>query len=368
MRHLMAHVLFNNKNYSFDSLEKKYRNFFSPAFEILIDGKNILREGMAIPSITVDTTTEEKADTCRFSVKNAYDLVKRDFKWLDKLELGKYIEVKMGYVDKLETVFYGLITSLNFEYPADDTPQIDVTAMDVSFLMMKGSRSQSWENKKYSDVVKELGKKYCSRVFVDDTKHKIGTIDKNRVSDFHYIQHLAKQNNYDFFIVGKTMYFRKPLKNIKPVTTLTYGKNLRSYTVDMNLADQVSGFVVRGWDPKKQEVIEAKSKKVTKMGSNSRTGPDILSSLGVTEEYLYTNVETVAEAQAQADDKLNEYAMKVITGSGECIGIPEIRAGRHIKIQGVGKKQNQPYYLTSVTHTINSSGYLTSFNVEGNAV
>lgn len=365
----MGDVLFNTKNFSFDSLEKKYRNFFAPTFEILVDGKNLLREGMAIPSITVDTSSEPQADTCRFSVNNAYDAIKREFQWIDKyLVLGKYIEVKMGYVDKLETVFYGLITSLDFDYPAEDTPSIAVTAMDVSFLMMKGNGSKSWLNKKYSDVAKELGKKRCSKVIVDDSKQQIGTIDKNKMDDFHFLQQIAEMINYEFFVVGKTMYFRKPLTSAKPVTTLTYGKNLISYSTDMNLSDQVSEVIVRGWNPKEQKVIEAKGKTVNKLGSNSKTGKAIMASLGSFEEYVYTNVESAAEAQAQADGLLNERAMKLVTGSGECIGIPEIRAGRHIKIEGVGKKLNQPYFLTSVTHTINSSGYLTSFEVEGNAV
>lgn len=361
-------IEFDTDTHDFDDLAKKYRDFYAPAFEVNIDGENLLLAGMAIPSITVDTTIEGKADTCTFSVDNAYDPVSRDFQWLGKqLDLGKSIEVKMGYVDKLETVFLGLITSIDIEYPSDSMPSVSVTAMDVSFLMMKGLNSKQWENMKYSDVAEELGDKYCSKVIVDPTKDIIDTIAKNQMTDFHFLQYLAMINNYEFFVVGRTMYFRERSTSLKPVTSLAYGKNLRSFSTDMNLADQIGGYAVRFWDPKQQKTIQVESKKINKLGSNTRTGKDIMNALGNFVDIVYSNVQSKEEAQSLADALINEKLMGLVSGSGECIGIPELRAGRHIQIDGVGKKMNQPYVLTSARHTISSSGYLTSFQVEGNA-
>ncbi len=367
----MGDVEFNTTSYVFDDLETKYRNFFSPAFEVLVDTKNILREGVAITSINVDTTIDPKADSFSFTVTNAFDLVKRDFQWVDQyFALGKKVEIKMGYTDKLITVFNGIITKVNFSYPSDSNPTITVTGMDISFLMMVGNNSITWQKKKYSDVVKEIAAKYTSEMKVDDTSDIIDTISsQNSKHDFEFLTNLAKGMNYDFFVVGKTVYFRKPLKDMAAVLTLTWGKNLRSFSTEMNLSTQVSKVVVRGWEPKTQKVIVATSGTVVKLGSNSKTGSDIMKTLGVdTTKNIQANVSSMKEAQDLADATLNKRAMEFISGDGESIGIPEIRAGRYIKLAGVGEIFNEPLYLTSAVHKINASGYLTSFKVRGNAI
>lgn len=364
----MGDVKLDAKQYTIDALEQKYRNFFAPAFEILVDGSNISNE-IAVNTVKVDTSIDSKADSCSFQVVNAFDLVKRDFKWLDNtFVVGKAVEIKMGYVDKLVTVFSGYITSVSVDLQEDEPPSVNVRGMDISFLMMKGAKSKSWSKKKYSDVVSEIGKKYGATMKVDATKSTITTIAQNKQTDFHFLQYLAGLVNYDFFVVGKTIYFRKPLTEMTPVVTLEWGTTLRSLSVDMNIAEQITEVVVRGWDDKKLEVIEAKSTTIQKLGSNSKTGKDIMKTLGEYSEYVYTNVESKEEALDKANAMLNKRAMKLVSGSGECVGIPEIRAGRYISIKNVGSKLSQPYYLTSVSHSINQSGYVTKFQVEGNAV
>ena len=274
----------------------------------------------------------------------------------------------MGYTDKLESIFYGIITSVTLDYPSSGPPAISVKGMDISFLMMKGKHSESWKEKKYSEVVNAIGQKYA-KVEADATTEKLPLITQHESNDYQFMLWMAEQCHFEFFVLGKTIYFRKPLKDKTPVVVLSFGKNLRSFNTDMNLSSQISQVIVRGYDPLKKEAIEAKSKQVDILGSNTKTGMDIMKTLGDnTTEYVYTNIPTVAEAQEKADALMNRKAMELIHGSGESIGLPELQAGRFIKLDGVGKKMNQPLLLKSVTHTIDRSGYLTSFEVGGNAV
>jgi hypothetical protein len=52
-----------------------------------------------------------------------------------------------------------------------------------------------------------------------------------------------------------------------------------------------------------------------------------------------------------------------LTGSGSTIGDTRIRAGRVIDLQGLGEQFSGLYRVTSATHTIDGSGYRTSFEV-----
>jgi hypothetical protein len=366
----MSNIKLGSDKYTFDELEKKYRNFIAPAFKLLINNTDAVRHGMAITRISVDTSAEQEADTVQFQVSNAYDPVKRDFNWLDDLLVpGKPLEVHMGYTDKLTPLFFGYITAVNVNFPPGGAPEVKVTGMDLSFKMMRGRDVKSYANRKISDVVKEIGQENGATSFViDPTTKTIPLLQSKPENDYQFLQDLAQSINYEFFVVGKTLYFRKKNENKTPVMTLAWGKHLMRFTLEQNLADQVTEVKVRSWDAKNQKVIEASSSSVKKIGTNSRTGADLLKTMGKFPEHLYINTDDPQDAKAKAEAIMNERAMKLVTGEAECIGLPEIRAGRYIRLEGLGKRLDQPYYISKATHTIDSDGYTTEFTVQGNAV
>jgi len=366
----MSNVQLTNDQNAFADLEKKYNNFIAPGFKLLIDNKDAVREGMAITALTVETTTAEQSDVATFSISNAYDLISRDFKWLnDLLVLGKTIEVSTGYTDRMTPIFFGYITAVNIEFHNDESPRLTVTGMDLSFKMMRGREARMWKNKKISDVVRELGQLYgANRFVIDDTTRQVPHLTKKPDNDYQFLQNMAQSINYEFFIVGKTLYFRKRNMSKPPVVTFSWGKHLMYFHLEQNLSDQVTKVTVRSWDAAGQKVIAASSTSVNKLGTNSKTGPNLLKTLGDFEEILYLNAEDNQDAKEKAEAAMNERALKLVTGDAECWGLPELRAGRFIKFDGLGSSLNQTYYIQSATHTIDESGYVTRLRVQGNAV
>ncbi|MFC4600193.1 phage late control D family protein [Cohnella hongkongensis] len=365
----MAKIKMDNKTYPFAELEQTYRQFFAPAFDIIVDGQSFTLKQIAVSMLKVETSIAAKSDNFQFRIENAYDAVARQFKWVGSLiDVGKTITIEMGYTDKLETVFDGIITGISVDYPAQGQPSIVVQGMDRSFFMMRSAKSNLWLNKKISDVVKEIGGKYGFQLQVDDTTLPKSTIEQFKTSDFHFLKKLASECHHYFYVIEQKLYFKKPSPSANPVVTLMYGKNLRSYSSTVDISSQVGQFIVRGADPKTRQPFQAISQTVDKYGSNGRTGMDIMTSLSrEAVEIVYSDATAQAEAQAMANALMNERAMSLVSGEGECIGLPVMRAGRNIKLEGLGAKFNQSLLLVSVTHTINSRGYMTQFKTEGNA-
>ncbi|THF73386.1 phage late control D family protein [Cohnella fermenti] len=367
----MSNVKLGTEQYTFEDLENKYREFIAPAFKIAVDGSDLGREGMAITDLSVETTVADKSDVVRFTINNAYDPIKRDFEWFNKnVKLGSTLEVQLGYTDQLTPVFFGYVTAIDARFPREGTPQLLVTAMDLSFKMMRGRGVRNYVDIKISDIVKQIGMEYGAVSFViDETKATCPSFLKKPDNDYQFLNELARTLSYDFFVVGKTLYFRQKNKNKTPLMTLSWGKTLMAFNVEMNLAEQVSKVVVRSWDPKEAKVTVGQATTITKLGSNSTTGADLLQKMGSGfEETLFVNAIDQQDAKTKAEAALSERAMKLVSGEGECIGLPEIRAGRYITLDGLGSRLNQPYYIVSATHTIDGDGYITQFQVEGNAV
>ena len=67
------------------------------------------------------------------------------------------------------------------------------------------------------------------------------------------------------------------------------------------------------------------------------------------------------EAGLEALARLEEMASTLVTANGTTIGLPQLRAGKTIKISGTGVRFDGIYRLTQTTHTLGGSGYTTSF-------
>ena len=66
--------------------------------------------------------------------------------------------------------------------------------------------------------------------------------------------------------------------------------------------------------------------------------------------------------------ELNRASDTLVEGSGECVGIPQIRTGVTIRLEKMGERFSGKYYVKGVTHTLNDSGYRTRFSVRRNSV
>jgi phage protein D len=65
--------------------------------------------------------------------------------------------------------------------------------------------------------------------------------------------------------------------------------------------------------------------------------------------------------RARALAILTERFKEFVTATGTSIGLPDLRAGMKIQIEEIGSRFSGLYFVTESTHTINDSGYLTTF-------
>ncbi len=267
----------------------------------------------------------------------------------------------------------GEISSVRPTFPSSGVPQMEISGYDLSHRIMKSKKSNSWDDTTDSDVVKEIVSKYKLKTAgVEDTSVRYDKIIQDTESDFDFIKKLAKRNGFEFFVRGKTIYFRAPKNDRTELTTLKWGETLNTFSPELNIANQVSEVEVRHWDPKTKKEIVGKAKKGDEhgRGPGKQSGGDIVegASGGAVVEIIRTPVYSKEEADTIAKATLNKLAEGLIKGSGECIGIPDIMAGENIRLEGLGKKFTKTYYIEKTTHSIGGSGYKTTFNVKENTI
>jgi phage protein D len=355
------------------ALEKKYADFYAPVAKVLVKGKDLIKKGIEITSITVDNTLEG-ADQFTFVVNNAFDIVDRKLLWLEKFfETGTRVEIKMGYLDKLKTLMVGLVTNVKTDFPASGLPQFTISGYDLSYRMMKNRKSRQSDDSKDSDIVQQIAKDYGLKVVgVEGTKLKLPRIEQNQETDFQFLTRLARQNGYEFFVFQDRLYFKKPSNDKSADITLEWGKGLVSFSPEINLAKQVKKVKFYGWNPKTKKPIIGSAGVGDEPGRDGSraSGGELLQSVvkgdAVHRERL--PVYSQQEADRRARGKLKKASEDLLKGRGESIGIPELLADKNIELKGLGKLFNRTYYIEKTQHTVTAAGYKTTFNVKETTV
>ncbi len=357
----------------FVEAEKRYHNFYAPVAKVFVEGDDLLKMSIELTSVTVDNTLKG-ADQFSFVVNNAFDIQKRDFRWLDEVfAFGKRVRIEMGYVDRTELMVLGLITEIKTGFPSGSLPQITVSGFDLSYCMGRGKNSKPWPDMKDSEVITAITAKHKLTPEVTDTRVKHPRIEQSQESDLEFITKLADRNGFELYVFDKTLYCSPPFNDKDASFVFEWGHGLTSFTPEINISEQVTQVEVMGWDinTKKEIVGKAKAGQEPGRTGNRKSGGEIIKSICRDEPPVHRVRQPVyskEEANRRAEAILKKRAEGFVKGSGEVIGNPLIFVDNIVELKGLGKKFSKKYYLENSSHTVGSSGYKTTFNVKDTTI
>lgn len=345
------------------------------SFDLIIDGSPLSLSAKAyVVGITVDDSVELPS---MFTVEIAgMDDPSESFPWVDDEKLfsvGKVVEIKFGYGNDLETLIKGESTALEPEFATSRLPSLVVRGYDRRHRLQRGSRTRTFVQQKDSDIASQIASEAGLTAETKDSQVTHDYVVQANQSDLNFLQQRAKLIQYEVVVEDKKLLFRPAANDQSEVMTISLNDHLLEFYPRLTSAGQAGEVNVRGWDPKEKKEIIGKSKtgdeKSTMGGKTS--GPKMADEAFGAAVSLMTDqpVMTQAEADQIAKARLNEMALELITGQGLCLGRTDLRAGKVIKIDGVGKRFSGKYYVTSALHTYHAqSGYRTHFTVRRSAL
>lgn len=352
----MSDLMSSSKN-KFESLVSKYNNFIMPTYDICIDGSSITKDKLIISNIKVEMSTNDKAGIGIFTINNCYDYEEKGFNKSikSKLKLGSNVEISLGYSDKNTCIFKGYIESINYEF--NDSESITVVCMDALHILMQNfTLEQKGKEKDLSAIVKEILNKY--KKFI--SKSEVGKISATgmqvaqNVSDYDFIKKIANDYGFEFFVIVGKAYFRKA-KNVKtPITTLSYGKNIISFEREIKYKNVKITAIGKDDNNKKTTVGVANGKTKVSNIVNSFVSDKII---------ISSSLNTNEKAKKRAEVEVENIISKAYSSKLECIGIPEIIAGRYIELENFDSDIDKKYYVTKVSHEFMPGEYIVSLNL-----
>jgi len=382
--------------------------FYVPQFEVKIEGaglpRNILRD---VTQLTYKDNIKE-IDSFELTVNN-WDPTTQDFKYvgsetansLKKNPLhrlfepcNKEVEVWMGYLGDLRLILKGTVTTMEPNFPASGAPTLTVRGLNVLHQLRRKQYSTTWGDKRDSEIAKNIATLVDKELGKNHKRFPLPiVINEKAMGQEERLPYVAQKNQYDIdFLLtrasrlGYVVFVREgnpKARNLderkqhlyfgpsdgtipgqRDVTfKLKWGISLIDFKPTLTTANQVRSVTVNGWNRTKKKAISVKVSLDDKGLNVNRDLHELLKVCDPREEIVVDKpVHTEKEAKAMALAILKDRQKEMVKASGTCIGLPDLRAGKKLEIEGLGSRFNGTYFITESTHTISDSGYITKFN------
>jgi len=352
------------------------QDFYVPTFELKLAGRapgqDVVRDVLSV------SYKDSVADIDSFEITiNNWDAGTREFKYSDLkiFDPGERVELAMGYRGALRTMIKGEITSLRPSFPAGGGSTLAVSGLNVLHRLRSKQESHTYVNKTDSQIAQEIQDRLKIQIKAPNASDEpvFKFLIQDNAYDIIFLMERARRIGYDIFVKegdgsassDTVLEYARSTSVHNPTYRLTYGKSLIEFSPELTTANQVGQVTVRGWDnvQKKPIVYTAKRDELATKGVGTRGGQDkINKSVEHKAEIIATKpVESDAEARKLAIEIFEGIAKDMVKATGSVPGLPDIRSGTVLQIDGVGDRFSGRYFVISTTHAIGDSGYTTQF-------
>jgi phage protein D len=301
-------------------------------------------------------------------------------------DLDNKISLAMGYApDPLEEMFLGEVTGVNVNFPNGGMPTMTMVAHDYLNRLSKGSYARGFGFLPDFLIAAILSAENLLIPLIDPAiiagSTALAVLDvifkgtgrkQEGQSDLDVMRNIAQAYDADFWVDGNTLYLSRFIKEFTPRLTLKWGESLLDFSPKVSTIGQVAGvsikFTLRElpldflvtvfWDFDRESlgvsIVPGAAASVTK---------SLVDSAFTLIDQPISNPADVARSAIGVIRELRNKLNNRLTATGSAIGNPQIRAGAVIRIEGLGPDFSNDYRVTSATHTIDGSGYRTSFEV-----
>jgi phage protein D len=379
--------------------------FYVPRFEVKIAGASLPRDVLFDVSSVAYVDSIDDIDSFQLEINN-WDTESRSFRYLgseteEELKpghphytrrtlfepCGKDVEVHLGYGDRLVKMVRGTFTTMAPVF-ADGAATLTVTGLNALHQLRRKQYTTAWMDQKDSQIAKDLSdrtdggkKRFPLPIVIDDhalqNEKPVPLVTQHNQYDIDFLLRRARVRGYVVFVQEadkaagrkRQLYFgpSKPgtMPDPQPVEyRLTWGRSLMDFRPTIATAGQVKSVTVRGWHRGRKEPIVRTVTLDDKRITVNRDLHRMLNSCDPHEEMVVDEpVFTDCQARERAIAILSDQTKQIVTAHGvKVIGLPELRSGQVVLIDGIGARLSGEYFITRTRHTLDEGGYVTTFD------
>ena len=320
-------------------------------FTILVNG-TALSEIYQVASIAVD----KEINRIPFAQLVFYDgdAASQDFALGNENTLipGNEVEIKAGYHNDEETIFKGVIIKHSIKIRENNSLLI-VECKDKAVKTTLGRKSTYFYESTDSDIIEEILTTHGIEADIESTNYTHKELVQYRTSDWDFMMTRAQANSKICIVENGAVKIAKPDFSAASVQTVAYGATLLAFDAEMDARNQFSKTTSYGWNPSEQEIVEAEANDPG-LSLNGNIGvkdlADVLAIDNLEFKHGGNYNSTVLQDWSDAHAFFQQAAKT--RGRIKFQGIPEVKPGVIITLEGVGDRFNGNVYISAVRHEI----------------
>ncbi|MFD1614240.1 type VI secretion system tip protein VgrG [Gelatiniphilus marinus] len=320
-------------------------------FKVLVEGEELSKK-YQVKHILVNKEVNRIASATITLIDG--DAAKQDFELSneDLLIPGKKIEITAGYHSDEETIFKGLVIKHNLKIRANSSLLI-IECKDEAVKLTIGRKSKYYYENTDSDIFETIINTYGLEKDVETTNQTHKVLVQYHTSDWDFMVSRAQANGKLCFTDDGKITIMKPKVDDEAIETISFGATLLDFDAEIDARSQVKKVSSYGWNPSDQEIIEIEANNPNIQLNGNLSSSDLASTIDLDNlELRHGGEVSDVELQDWADAKMLFQQLAKVRGKVKFQGIPAVKPGTLLKLEGVGDRFNGKVYVTGVRHQI----------------
>jgi len=313
---------------------------------------------------------DAKADKLKLTLDN-WDLANFDDMIWRK---GSIVEATWGYAGLFHPTVQCVIQKVT------GGQQLTVECLAKSILMHKEKKSRVFIAKRRADVAAQIaverGFTDPALVHIEDTVVVYESIAQAGLTDAQLLAKMAKQEGFVFYVDWQGFHFHRRNLGQTPARVFHWyadptAGDVKSLEIENDVTARAGSVSVTGRDPIKRSSYKATADNDKTKRQGLAPQPEVqsidyaMSSVGEvslrrlkTHEVTPSAAPNAKAAQRKADGDFSSTQLGTVKLKATIIGDPTMVAKSVVEWRGLGRRLSGNYYVKTVTHKIDSSGYV----------
>lgn len=292
------------------------------------------------------------------------DVAQQDFPISNEevFEPGKFVTIKMGDVNKVETAFSGVIVKHGLKVKKGRKSLLNIDCRDLSVLMTSQRKNKYFaEEITDSDAIKELvksykkdGKKLIGTKEVEDTEVEHEGLVQFDVTDWDFILKRANALGQLVYTHNNTLITTTPSIADEANYVVEWGDTIVDFEAEMDARNQFQEVELNTWEPSKQELFKEDVNKLDgiKLESpgdlDNKTLAQLFNNEGLS--LFYHGQLNNGDQKSVVESALIRSKLSRIKGRVSIAQSTLIEPRKTLELKGVGDRFNGKTYITGVRY------------------
>lgn len=320
-------------------------------FKVLVEGEALSKK-YQVKQILVRKEVNRIASATLVLIDG--DAAKQDFELSNEEVLvpGKNIEITAGYHSDEETIFKGLVIKHSLKIKAN-TSLLIIECKDEAVKLTIGRKSNYYYESTDSAIFEEIIDSYSLEKDIESTNPTHKELVQYHTSDWDFMVSRAQANGKLCFTDDGKITIKAPNIDDAEIETISFGATMLDFDAEIDARNQVKKVSSYGWNPADQAIIEIEANNPNIQLNGNLSPSDLAATINLENLQLrHGGVISDVELQDWADAKMLFQQLAKVRGRVKFQGIPAVKPGTLLKLEGVGNRFNGKVYVTAVRHQI----------------